>query len=276
MKKILREFSSNITNHWLSILVKFFMCASGVVICSFGLALYQQAAVGGSQIDWTIYNVLALFNKPDENGLMDHDFMLKYYPNSLKLMYLFLMIGAIALSIKPTLKDYKNSKKKIIWFSFTWMIISDILVTLVVPSVVGLFLPWAKGLGVEEKDTSIRNLIFMAGFICFLIGTALWVKTGWFLGPFNNICTQLVKSTNLNYSASRLIIDGAVFAIGFIFFPFIKGDHKTQFLLTNFGLGTICFTFLVGPIVNEIFKLLDKILNFEKMNSLTTKSVFEV
>ncbi|WP_338985009.1 SPE_1075/MLC_0560 family membrane protein [Spiroplasma endosymbiont of Diplazon laetatorius] len=281
MKKWFKETSQNISQKWLSNLIKFFLFSAGVVISAFGLALYQQPAVGGSQIDWTLYNILALKIPYAADGSLINDIR-NIYGTALATLYIIFIIIAIGFAIKPSIDDYKNSKKKSIWVLFVWMIIADIIITFTVPLLIGEISKGLEGIiktdnGIIISSVGFRNLLFIAGFLCFVIGTALWVKTGWILGPFNNICTQFLRLTKLNYAAGRLIIDISILAVGFMFFPFIKGEGtKTDFLMTNFGLGTICFTFLVGPLVNSILKILNKICDFEKIDKLTNKSVFEV
>ncbi|WP_339020839.1 SPE_1075/MLC_0560 family membrane protein [Spiroplasma endosymbiont of Atherix ibis] len=278
MKKWIEENKIYLSNHWLSILAKIILAFLGLFISCFGLALYQQPAVGGSQIDWTLYNIIATMTPYGSDGSMFGEKFVSIYPIALLTCNIILILFAIGFSIKPSIDDYKLTKKNKIWVLFVWMIIADLIITFSIPFIIKMFIPivsqWVSREGKSiSSSIGIRNWLFIAGFLCFVLGIGFWVKSGWMLGPFNNICTQFLRLTKLNYTIGRLIIDIFIFSLGFAFFPFIKGDStKLNFFLTNFGLGTICFTFLVGPLVNYLILFLDKICNYEKMNNLTNKS----
>ncbi|AGR42521.1 SPE_1075/MLC_0560 family membrane protein [Spiroplasma diminutum] len=273
MKYWLKNQKKLIKNNWKGILIKVILLILGVIVSSFGLALYQQPAVGGSQIDWFIYNALSLVEPFSKDGSVRGEVLNKFYPTSLTLVYIILIIFAIGFSIKPTMEEYKKLKSKIIWFSFLFVVIADIAITFIVPQIVGLFLRSLSELNIKNTDPNnlaIRNLALIGGFLAFVIGIALWVKSGLLLGPFNNICTQFIRLTKMNYAMGRLLIDISILILGFILFPFIigeEGSNKTNFLLTNFGLGTICFTFLVGPIVNTQLNILNKFIDYEKLSN---------
>ncbi|WP_339034079.1 SPE_1075/MLC_0560 family membrane protein [Spiroplasma endosymbiont of Cantharis rufa] len=268
MKNLFNENMKSFSKNWKAIIVKFILLILGILLTAFGLALYQQPSVGGSQIDWLIYNVLSIsipFVKEGKVGQGVYD----NYAISLTTLYIVLILFAICFSIKPTIDEYKKTKSKSAWFKFSWFILADIIITFIVPQIVGLFITPLSQMGIRELIPGARNLIFIAGFLCFVLGIAFWVKSGWLLGPFNNICEQFLRLTKMSYSKSRLIIDISILIIAFAFFPFVKGEEasKTDFLLTNFGLGTICFTFLVGPLVNQILIILDKVFDYKKMNN---------
>ncbi|AUB32146.1 SPE_1075/MLC_0560 family membrane protein [Spiroplasma floricola] len=281
MKKWIIENKVYIGNHWLSILVKIILAFLGLFISSFGLALYQQPAVGGSQIDWTLYNIIATIIPYGSDGSLSGEKFVSIYPTTLLIWNIVLILFAIAFSIKPSIDDYKSTKKNKIWVLFVWIIIADLVITFSVPFIIKMFMPivsqWVSRDGTSiSSSIGVRNWLFIAGFLCFVLGIGFWVKSGWMLGPFNNICTQFLRLTKLNYTVGRLLIDIVIFALGFAFFPFIQGEStKTDFLLTNFGLGTVCFTFLVGPLVNYLILFLDRICNYEKMDILTNKSLIK-
>ncbi|ALD66886.1 SPE_1075/MLC_0560 family membrane protein [Spiroplasma cantharicola] len=274
MKKLWNDQLKNFSNNWKVISVKIVLLILGILLTSFGLALYQQPSVGGSQIDWLIYNVLSISIPFIEEGKVGQG-VYDNYAISLTTLYVVLILFAICFSIKPTIDEYKKTKSKKAWFKFSWFILADIIITFIVPQIVGLFIAPLSQMGISELIPGARNLIFIGGFLCFVMGIALWVKSGWLLGPFNNICEQFLRLTKMNYSNGRLIIDIAILVIAFVFFPFVRGEGATKldFLLTNFGLGTICFTFLVGPLVNQVLNILNKLFDYKKMTSLKEEKV---
>ncbi|AHI53372.1 SPE_1075/MLC_0560 family membrane protein [Spiroplasma culicicola] len=273
MKLYYEQMKENVKLRWRSLLVRFFLFIFGFAISTLGIAFYTTTKIGASQMDFTIYVISAMIDGYDmSNGSMTSEVIQGIYILIYNLILALFVILSIAFSLPKIIKDLKE-KNSVSTIQMTINLICDIIIVFLAPLLMQLYLKQVvavEQIMSESTSQNIRNLIFIGGFVMFCIGVAMWVHANMSLGPYNSYASSFQNLTGLNYAISRVLMDLLIFVPGLILFPFIPGDwnQKTQFLLTNLGIGTIAFTFLTGPFVNLIIKGLKKIFDWDKIDKI--------
>ncbi|UWD35069.1 hypothetical protein NX779_00205 [Mycoplasma cottewii] len=106
MKNIIEDIKNNRRKY----LIRLICLILGFYLFSLSIALYAVTNVGASQVDFTNFAILGIFDKwtNKDSGLVE----LSQYKIALTALYLFLMIlSAIFLSVS-ILKKYKVEKNK--------------------------------------------------------------------------------------------------------------------------------------------------------------------
>ncbi|AGR41649.1 SPE_1075/MLC_0560 family membrane protein [Spiroplasma taiwanense] len=260
--------------NYLRVIVKILLFLLGFILSTLGIAMYISSTIGASQIDWTLYNISSIIGKYNfETGTMSDEVLKSTYILALNILYIIMVFFSFIFALSPTIKEYKKIRKNEIWFNLLIIIISDIIIAFLTPLLLNFYF---KNVIILDKIMSdkitqeIRNWIFIAGFTIFCFGIALWVHSGIIMGPFNNICYQLMRLTNMNYLKSRVIIDFCIFFPGIVFWFFIPGNwnQRLLFLTKNFGIGTIAFTFIAGPYINMFLNFIKKCIKYFKINQV--------
>ncbi|AHI52387.1 SPE_1075/MLC_0560 family membrane protein [Spiroplasma culicicola] len=279
MKSWFKEQTGYIKKDWRVLLVKASLLIAGMFIMALGIRLYIPTGIGKSQVDFTIFTLIGL-----KLGNGDVTSAAAYDSYSGMLLYFYLVIALISasMSLVNSIKKYREAKDKGIWVNFSFKIMADIFVSLMLPLIVLMFQK------IINED-SIVNLIksdststdvnpgkaswfFALAFLIYALGIALWVKSGWILGPYNSICQEFITLTKIQYGTGRIIMDLLMAAPGLILFWIIpSGDVSTMdFLFTNFSIATMVFLFCTGPLVAQIIKILNKAVDYEKLKVIST------
>ncbi len=97
----------------------------------------------------------------------------------------------------------------------------------------------------EAQNYVVRVLMLVAAIILLGFGSALYIKPGFGAGPRDSFMLALVRLTNIRVSVIRWAIEVTVVILGIL----MGGD---------FGIGTIIFAILIGPVVEfwfNVFKI---------------------
>src|SRR5699024_1772326 len=98
---------------------------------SLGIAFYVPTAVGGSHIDFFVFNILALFNNfieaNKENMGKISDKARSYYGLTLFGVYVFLLLISCIITLIICIRDYKINKDKKVFFRILILIVLDLI-----------------------------------------------------------------------------------------------------------------------------------------------------
>lgn len=94
----------------------------------------------------------------------------------------------------------------------------------------------------EAQNYVVRVLMLLAAIILLGFGSALYIKPGFGAGPRDSFMLALVRLTNIRVSVIRWAIEVTVVILGIL----MGGD---------FGVGTIIFAILIGPVVEFWFNV---------------------
>lgn len=271
--------------NWRILLIKGTLLFFGLFIMALGISLYLPTGIGLSDVDFTVYTFIYVWR----GEIMPSTDIGPYY--STVLMFFFISVSLLTLifgSISAGIQ-YKKWKDKRAWNSVIIFLITDIIIIFTFPQIVNFFLlPWGEG-GVvgflyilsdwfeslsgepntplTVQNAGIRGWMFVLAFIIFCLGVSLWAKSTWAPGPYNSVCAAFMKMTNLNYQTSRILCNVIIITPGAIAIWFLSSGDRTpaQAFFDNFGIATMAFVFISGPIINFIIKYLNKWINYEKL-----------
>ncbi|WP_338984029.1 SPE_1075/MLC_0560 family membrane protein [Spiroplasma endosymbiont of Othius punctulatus] len=271
----MEDFKLNFKNLWKYYLVKVAFLLLGLYLFTLGIAIYTPTSVGASHMDFSIFAIIStLHGVVGDNSNVD----LGYYPNLLTLYFVGILIGALIFGLIFSVKDWKENKNKMTWINLTIIILADLIIVFGLPQMVNmqwLYIP--QDAIANINNASARNWIFIGAYSIYVFGVAFWVMSGILGGPYNTICTYLMKATGWKYNVARIVADLIITFPGFIFILAngLTWSQKGDFMLTYLNFGSICFVILTGPIVGLIIPKINKVWNIEdyktKLQNLNTQ-----
>lgn len=156
-----------------------------------------------------------------------HDGIAKQTPLSFGqgtiLVGVFMIFVSWAFGVRPGLGTFANMAMVGIWI--------DVIL-------------WADIIP-EAQNYVVRVLMLLTGIVLLGFGSALYIKPGFGAGPRDSFMLALVRLTNFRVSIIRWAIEITVVIVGIL----LGGD---------FGVGTIIFAILIGPVVEfwfNVFKI---------------------
>ncbi|WHQ37475.1 SPE_1075/MLC_0560 family membrane protein [Spiroplasma sp. SV19] len=268
MKKWFNKMKQQWQQLWHIFLLQGFLFFVGIYLTSLGIAIYAPTSTGASQIDFTIFALLALMYGNYANGHLQDTVLTAHYALALWMYFLILVFFTIIFMLIVNIKAYRNTKDRQIWVKFTIMILGDLVLAWLLPLLIHFnwqyiisavrIQQWA------ESSGGIAAWLFLGGFSLYCLGLAIWIYSKTWYGPYNHICEAFIKLTKLKYPVARILLDVMMVIPGFIFWVFLPlNNDKWNFLFTNFSFGTMAFIFISGPYVNVFKKILAKFLKID-------------
>lgn len=261
MKNIIEDIKNNRRKY----LIRLICLILGFYLFSLSIALYAVTNVGASQVDFTNFAILGIFDKwtNKDSGLVE----LSQYKIALTSLYLFLMIlSAIFLSVS-ILKKYKVEKNKKLWIELVVLIVLDLIVIFTMPYLINAQIAMFGKIGYNEwmfnssTQYQFRTIFFLIAYALYILGLTFWVHSGWLISPYNSINNSFMKMTKLPFNTSRVLMDILIFLPGVIILLVnpVSWSIKGQFLLNYLNIGTIMFVFATGPLLGKTLNVLNKI-----------------
>ncbi|WP_425379630.1 SPE_1075/MLC_0560 family membrane protein [Spiroplasma endosymbiont of Stenodema calcarata] len=268
MKKLFTKIKWQWQHLWHIFLLQGFLVFIGIYLTSLGIAIYAPTSTGASQIDFTVFALLALMYGNYGNGHLHDTVLTAHYAVVLWLYYLVLILFTIIFMLITNIKAYQKTKDREIWVKFGIMIIGDLFLAWLLPLLIHF--NWKYIISADaiqqwaESSGGIAAWLFLGGFSLYCIGIAIWIFSKTLYGPYNDICEAFIKLTKLKYPVARILLDVMMVIPGFIFWLFLPlNNDKWNFLFTNFSFGTVAFVFISGPYVNVVKKVLAKFIKID-------------
>ncbi|QHX35805.1 hypothetical protein STIUS_v1c02500 [Spiroplasma sp. TIUS-1] len=242
----------------------------GMYLFSIGITISANTAVGVSMIDITILG--SIFHShglaDTSNGVVSGTINTVDTPYELYVAYIYIGMSIVSLCFMSVwvYKSYKKTGNKMLFVQMLLSVICDIIVIFAIPLLIKMNYLYMNPDGIRESASTIRAYLFLIAFICYSLGIALWVYSGFLPGPYNSICTNFIKMfEGMSYSFGRTIMNILIFIPG-VLIILLDGatGHRTwqevlDFTLVNISFGSVFLILILGPMVTWFNKYIPKI-----------------